>query len=374
MIRTVAGDRLDQRRPAAPLARASVRPRASGCVADRQTAGRGRQGRAWLDGAGNLHGLDAWCGSRAGRSARRRRWRWSPALALDEAVARLSARRRAALPLKWPNDLLVGGAKLAGILLERAGDAVVDRHRRQPRAPSRRARPPRRPASPAHGAARRPRRLRRNARRSLRPLSSRAGAARASRPVRARWLARAHPVGTALTVAAAGRTTRRRACSTGSTPMARSCCAWRTARGRVIHAGDVFLLLKDQLMLLAIDVGNTNVVFALFDGPRDQGALAHRHRSAPHRRRICGLAAASCWRSKAIERDDGRPASSSPRSCRARCTTSRCWREKYFKADAADRGRGAATGAIAIDVDEPRSLGADRAVNAIAAHARTRAT
>ena len=31
----------------------------------------------------------------------------------------------AAIRLKWPNDLLVAGAKLSGILLERTGDAVV---------------------------------------------------------------------------------------------------------------------------------------------------------------------------------------------------------------------------------------------------------
>jgi BirA family biotin operon repressor/biotin-[acetyl-CoA-carboxylase] ligase len=45
------------------------------------------------------------------------------AVALDQLVAGHvgAARTR----IKWPNDLLVDGAKLAGILLERAGDAVV---------------------------------------------------------------------------------------------------------------------------------------------------------------------------------------------------------------------------------------------------------
>jgi BirA family biotin operon repressor/biotin-[acetyl-CoA-carboxylase] ligase len=91
-------------------------------VADRQVAGRGRQGRAWSDGAGNFMG-----------STIVRRGPHDPpphtlallaGLALYETVAPQLA-DPAALSLKWPNDLLVGRAKLAGILLEGEGDAVV---------------------------------------------------------------------------------------------------------------------------------------------------------------------------------------------------------------------------------------------------------
>lgn len=91
-------------------------------IADRQTAGRGRQGRVWFDGAGNF------MGSTVVRPAPN-----DPppptlallaGLALYETVSPLLA-DPSALALKWPNDLLVGRAKLAGILLEREGDAVV---------------------------------------------------------------------------------------------------------------------------------------------------------------------------------------------------------------------------------------------------------
>ena len=91
-------------------------------VADRQSAGRGRAGRVWSDGFGNFMGSTVV------------RLRTSDPLpqtlalvagfAVHEAVVRVTG-GLAGLQLKWPNDLLVGDAKLAGILLERQGDAVV---------------------------------------------------------------------------------------------------------------------------------------------------------------------------------------------------------------------------------------------------------
>lgn len=91
-------------------------------VADRQTSGRGRQGRDWLGGAGNF----------MGSTVVRLTPHDPPAptlallagLALYETVSPLLA-DPSALSLKWPNDLLIGRAKLAGILLERESDAVV---------------------------------------------------------------------------------------------------------------------------------------------------------------------------------------------------------------------------------------------------------
>ncbi len=91
-------------------------------VADRQTAGRGRQGRTWSDGAGNFMGSSA-VQLRGGDPA-------AHTLSLVAGVAVHTALEGVApglfgLALKWPNDLLLGDAKLAGILLERFGDSVV---------------------------------------------------------------------------------------------------------------------------------------------------------------------------------------------------------------------------------------------------------
>lgn len=97
-------------------------PEGAWLVADRQTAGRGRQGRVWQDGLGNFMGStlvhlqpgDPAAGTLA----------LVTALAVYEAVSPLVVQPYRAM-LKWPNDVLISGAKLAGILLERVGDAVV---------------------------------------------------------------------------------------------------------------------------------------------------------------------------------------------------------------------------------------------------------
>jgi BirA family biotin operon repressor/biotin-[acetyl-CoA-carboxylase] ligase len=89
--------------------------------AERQTLGRGRQGRSWASPPGNLY---------ASTLVRIRpsdppapTLALVAAVALEETVSAYVPGRRAVL--KWPNDLLIDGAKLSGVLLERAGDAVV---------------------------------------------------------------------------------------------------------------------------------------------------------------------------------------------------------------------------------------------------------
>jgi BirA family biotin operon repressor/biotin-[acetyl-CoA-carboxylase] ligase len=88
-------------------------------VADRQTGGRGRQRRMWEDGAGNFMG-----------STVVRRGQGDPpahTLAFVAGLAAIEALRPHCdgLRLKWPNDVLLDGCKLAGILLEAEGDAVI---------------------------------------------------------------------------------------------------------------------------------------------------------------------------------------------------------------------------------------------------------
>lgn len=82
-----------------------------------QTAGRGRAGRGWASPPGNLH-LSVLL--RPGGPAREApQWGLLAGVALAEAAAEI-APDPAALRLKWPNDLLRGGAKCAGILAESA--------------------------------------------------------------------------------------------------------------------------------------------------------------------------------------------------------------------------------------------------------------
>lgn len=106
----------------ARIAHGGFWPEGRWLVADRQTAGRGRLGRAWFDGRGNF------MGSTAVRLLPHDPAPGSLALVAGLAVLETVS---AVLPppnraqLKWPNDVLVAGAKLAGILLERVGDTVV---------------------------------------------------------------------------------------------------------------------------------------------------------------------------------------------------------------------------------------------------------
>lgn len=86
--------------------------------ADRQTAGRGRSGRAWLGPQGNL------ALSRMGRIAAAPGVVPQLSLVAGVAVYRAAGavigagETARSLQLKWPNDVLLDGAKLAGILVE----------------------------------------------------------------------------------------------------------------------------------------------------------------------------------------------------------------------------------------------------------------
>jgi len=90
-------------------------------VALEQTAGRGRQGREWVTKNGNFFGSTLVQLAPTDPAAQSLSLVSGLALieALDAAVPGL------ALLLKWPNDLLLDRAKVAGILLERQGDRVV---------------------------------------------------------------------------------------------------------------------------------------------------------------------------------------------------------------------------------------------------------
>ncbi len=97
-------------------------PEGNWLVADRQSEGRGRQGRDWFDGVGNFMGSTAVHRRASDPSAET--LALVAGLALHEAVA-WHGPGKTELLLKWPNDLMAGTAKVAGILLEAQGQAVV---------------------------------------------------------------------------------------------------------------------------------------------------------------------------------------------------------------------------------------------------------
>ncbi len=120
-------------------------------------------------------------------------------------------------------------------------------------------------------------------------------------------------------------------------------------------------------MLLAIDAGNTNLVFALVE----DGVIRARWRIATDPRRTADQYAV--WLHQLLQLEGhGRDAVSAviigtvvPRALH----NLEVLATKYFGVEPVIAGRGAAEWGIELDVAEPKSVGADRALNAIAAHA-----
>lgn len=102
------------------LARAGAEPGVV-VVADAQTAGRGRQGRSWQAPPSSSLLFSVWLQPDCAPE----RWPlvlWPLALALQDAIARETCLSPA---IKWPNDLVIDGKKLGGLLAESTANGVV---------------------------------------------------------------------------------------------------------------------------------------------------------------------------------------------------------------------------------------------------------
>lgn len=229
LIRTVA-ETASTNDDVAALARDGA-PEGLWLRAERQTGGRGRQGRQWHSPEGNLY---------ASTLVRLLPGDPSPAtLALVAAVA-LREVISAYAPvhqvlIKWPNDLLVEGEKLSGILLERERDAVVIgigvNLASQPETLDR----PVTSLAKLIGTAPRPAIFLETLAESFaRWLGRWRGEGLA--PVRAKWLATAHPIGTALA------TTAGEGLFDGLDESGALRLRLADGTSRVVHAGDVFLI------------------------------------------------------------------------------------------------------------------------------------
>jgi type III pantothenate kinase len=121
-------------------------------------------------------------------------------------------------------------------------------------------------------------------------------------------------------------------------------------------------------MLLAIDAGNTNLVFALVA----QGEIKARWRIATDPRRTADQYAVWLHQLLELEGYDKSDVDAViigtvvPRALH----NLEVLAGKYFHVEPIIAGQGGAAWPMQLDVDEPRSVGADRALNAIAAHAR----
>lgn len=104
------------------IARGERVPEGYWLIADRQTDGRGRQGRTWLDAPGNFMGSTA-VNLQPGDPLPASLSFVAAMAAYEVVVNHLAAPQ--SLVIKWPNDLMLAGSKLSGILLERVGDSAV---------------------------------------------------------------------------------------------------------------------------------------------------------------------------------------------------------------------------------------------------------
>lgn len=121
-------------------------------------------------------------------------------------------------------------------------------------------------------------------------------------------------------------------------------------------------------MLLAIDVGNTNAVFALYDGLQQLS----RWRISTDPRRTADEYAVwldQLFTMKGIDRKTIKNVIVSTVVPRAMHNLSQL-SQKYFGTELLVAGRAPVEWGIVVDVEEPSSLGADRAVNTISAHHR----
>ena len=220
------------------------------------------------------------------------------ALGLLDAMVAVTGRPEL-FALKWPNDVLLGGRQGRGDPARdrRAGGAAAGarhrdrgqpRRRRRSRGSWRRGRWRRRACAGATGIAIGPE--------DFLDLLAPAVDAWEERladegfaPLRAAWLARATPDRRGDHRAAA-RPGARPGGSRPSTPRARWCsrptrAGWCCRRRRSIS--------RRRAMLLAIDVGNTNMVFALHDGQPGGRRVALPHRAAADGGRVFRLARAA---------------------------------------------------------------------------------
>ncbi len=124
MIETVATTGSTNADLVARLRAGEAVPEGTWLRAEMQTGGKGRSGRTWISPPGNLYASTVIQFAEGDPPAQ------TLALALglavhEHVIASLMELDHAAVWLKWPNDVMVRGAKVAGILLERCGDAIV---------------------------------------------------------------------------------------------------------------------------------------------------------------------------------------------------------------------------------------------------------